>query len=357
MRHNYYKDYSRSFKLAKRIFAFLESIQQNSIAKFDFSLICKYLRWSPLQPVDKKDPLKPRGIRHDRANEIEYMLKLLKNINAISEYDFQPIREDPEQKYIPTNYQGQVTIINSMESWGELIEASQYFPLEGYEQAITQDFLERKTKDYDISYYQNILEDSKKETYRQTALAFKEIALYEWEDAYQRMKGREIDWLSVNSKGFEFFIDMGYVDLDENDKMIDYQNERATVFVGFSKPSVNHRKRNINRLSNYRKRHIEEWTDKETDTGHFIAHTIWDITDDVEVDLEFNLFPQKRALNQGHSEEGKLYRKMEQYCADNHSVFLFVRPIYGDSSDRPFIIEYGILKPDLSLWIEQFTNI
>jgi hypothetical protein len=353
MRHNYYKDYSRSFKQAKRIFAFLENIQQNPIAQFDFFLICTHLRWCPLQPVDKKDPLKPRGIRHDRANEIEFMLKLLKNIKAISDFNFQPVKEE----FLPSNYQYQVTIINSMESWEELIKASQYFPLEGHKHTITNFFLDKKVKDYDISYYQNILEDSKKETYIHTALTFKEIALYEWEDAYQRMKGRAIDWLSVNSKGFEFFIDMGYLYLDENDKMIDCQNERATIFVGFSKQSANHRKRNISRLSGYRKRHIEEWADKETDTGHYVAHTIWDITDDVEVDLEFNLFPQKRALNQGHSEEGKLYRKMEQYCADNHGVFLFVRPIYGDSSDRPFIIEYGILKPDLTLWIEQFTNI
>jgi hypothetical protein len=225
------------------------------------------------------------------------MLKLLKNIKTISDFNFQPVKEE----FLPSNYQYQVTIINSMESWEELIKASQYFLLEGYKQTITQDFLERKVKDYDISYYQNILKDSKKETYKQTALAFKEIALYEWEDAYQRMKGRAIDWVSVNSKGFEFFIDMGYVDLDENDSIIEYQNERATVFIGFSKPSVNNRKRSVNRLSGYRKRHIEEWSDKETDTGHYVAHTIWDITDDVEVDLEFNLFPQKRALNQGHS--------------------------------------------------------
>lgn len=76
-----------------------------------------------------------------------------------------------------------------------------------------------------------------------------------------------------------------------------------------------------------------------------------------EVDLEFNLFPQKREINQGHSEEGKKFRAMESFCATHPDTFLFVRPIYGDCSIRPYILEYGILLPDLTLWIEQFDNV
>ena len=74
---------------------------------------------------------------------------------------------------------------------------------------------------------------------------------------------------------------------------------------------------------------------KGWDKGHFIAHSIGGAVDG----LEANVFAQRRSLNRGWSAEGKRFRAMEKYCADNAGVFCFHRPIYADGS------EFGILKP------------
>lgn len=360
MRYNYYYDYTKAFRLARRVYAFIERIKQDgSTVKFDFFECCKYLRWNPY-PRDKHKQLVQTSIRNDYADEIEYILRILGRIEAIEKYEFEPLRDSDTKKV--NNYRF-IVMMKNIDSWDELVKSSQYFPLEGYPQTITAEFLEKKKAYYDITYYHKILDDCKKSTYRDTALAFKKLASDEWQDKYEIMKGHPLEDMPKSENDFEFYLDLGYVKTNERGQTIEQQNERVVAIAGFSKTNNSHRKRDINRLAGYRKRFFSEWADKETDTGHYIAHTIWGFNTedpsnpDAGVDLEFNLFPQKRNLNQGHSEEGKLYRRMEHYCAENNGVFLFVRPIYGDSSDRPYILEYGILKPDLTLWIEQFVNI
>ena len=83
--------------------------------------------------------------------------------------------------------------------------------------------------------------------------------------------------------------------------------------------------------------------DSEIDAGHFIAHSLGG-------GLDMNIFPQKRSLNQGRSEEGKVYREMERYPLLNPSTFLFIRPIYFDYSERPYFLEYGVLRSDAVFW-------
>jgi hypothetical protein len=347
MRFDYYRDYTDTCKLAKRIYNFIERIKQNAGAKFDFFECCKFLRWTALgRDINKK--LVQTSIRHDYANEIIIALRFLKQIKAIKDYKVDE-KED--------NYIFEVELLD-FDSWDKLIENSIYYPLEGELQKLTPKFIEKKEKLFDINYYQDILDSCKKDTYKATALEFAKFALYEWEDTYEVMKNKEPDRIDIEAYGFKIAIDMGYTVQNESNDLVEWQDERVIAIAGFSRKSRHNRKRNVNRLAGYRKRFFTNWADKQIDVGHYIAHTIWD--DSIgkqEIDLEFNLYPQKRALNQGHSEEGKLYRKMEQYCADNSEVFLFVRPIYGDLSLRPFVIEYGILKPDLTLWIEQFVNI
>lgn len=83
------------------------------------------------------------------------------------------------------------------------------------------------------------------------------------------------------------------------------------------------------------------------DKGHFIAHTAGgDILDSV------NWFRQERRLNRGWSEQGKIYRKMERFCAVHPGTFLFARPIYGNSTADPDRLEFGILRDGaLDAWI------
>lgn len=84
------------------------------------------------------------------------------------------------------------------------------------------------------------------------------------------------------------------------------------------------------------------------DRGHFVAHTAGG-------GLDLNLFPQLATLNRGRSQEGRLWRQMENYAAEHPGTPLFARPIYRDSSWRPAMIELGLLT-DGKLWSERFSN-
>lgn len=82
------------------------------------------------------------------------------------------------------------------------------------------------------------------------------------------------------------------------------------------------------------------------DKGHFIAHTIGGAVDG----LEANVFLQRRSVNRG------AYRQMERCCAAHAGVLCFSRPIYDDPTAVPAAIEIGVLKPDVTWWIQRFPN-
>jgi len=85
------------------------------------------------------------------------------------------------------------------------------------------------------------------------------------------------------------------------------------------------------------------------DRGHFLGHASGGV-------LDINLFPQKRDLNRGWSQEGKLFRQMERYVAMHSRLFFYHRPIYGDCTWIPMRLEYGLLMRDKQWWVEQFEN-
>jgi hypothetical protein len=87
----------------------------------------------------------------------------------------------------------------------------------------------------------------------------------------------------------------------------------------------------------------------ERDNGHFMAHCIGG-------GLDVNVFSQDRNLNRGRSEQGKIYRKMERYCYEQPGTLCFSRPIYADGSSVPRWLEFGLLRADGTLWVEQFEN-
>ncbi len=96
----------------------------------------------------------------------------------------------------------------------------------------------------------------------------------------------------------------------------------------------------------------EQYFGKEWDKGHFIAHSIGGAVDGIEL----NVFQQRRDLNRGWSQQGILFRRMENYCFDNPGTLCFNRPIYFDNSFKPSFYEFGILMPDGQLWVEFFDN-
>ncbi len=87
------------------------------------------------------------------------------------------------------------------------------------------------------------------------------------------------------------------------------------------------------------------------DKGHFIAHTIGGHVDN-------GLFAQVRDINRGWGNDPKLkaYRAMETYARDHPGTFVFSRPIYGDGTEHPFFVEYGLLKEGREWWVEVFPN-
>ena len=85
------------------------------------------------------------------------------------------------------------------------------------------------------------------------------------------------------------------------------------------------------------------------DRGHFAAHSIGGQAD-------LGLFPQRRDINRGRSPRGRVYRSMERYCLNNPGLFCFARPVYLDKSLHPFYLEFGILRSDLTFWVELFEN-
>ena len=128
--------------------------------------------------------------------------------------------------------------------------------------------------------------------------------------------------------------------------------DRASrVVVAFGSSSPSSESRDDSRLKGWLGRTTDRFGGG-FDKGHFIAHSIGGRVDRSEL----NVFQQRRDTNRGWSSEGKAYVEMEKYCAQNPGTFLFSRPIYGDSSDHPMALEYGVLKANGTLLVRCFEN-
>lgn len=86
-----------------------------------------------------------------------------------------------------------------------------------------------------------------------------------------------------------------------------------------------------------------------SDRGHFLSHASGG-------DLDINLFPHRRELNRGWSEEGKRFRRMEKWVADNPGSFHYHRAEYTDRTWIPASLEYGVLRDNREWWIDSFRN-
>jgi hypothetical protein len=84
------------------------------------------------------------------------------------------------------------------------------------------------------------------------------------------------------------------------------------------------------------------------DKGHFMGHKLGGQIDN-------GIFAQRRDVNRGWGEHRGFFQ-MERYAQANPGSFVFCRPIYGDGSSCPYYIEYGILRPDKTWWVQTFPN-
>lgn len=86
------------------------------------------------------------------------------------------------------------------------------------------------------------------------------------------------------------------------------------------------------------------------DKGHFLGHASGGR-------LDINIFPHRKQLNRGWSQEGKLFRKMERHAETNLGTFFYHHPRYIDGIHIPYLLDYGVLKGDDTFWENTFTNI
>jgi hypothetical protein len=158
---------------------------------------------------------------------------------------------------------------------------------------------------------------------------------YAWIERYRRRCNGPTNVLEVTASGFDDLFDF-CSELPENAR-----EDRPVAAYGMSRAPE--QKRNASRIRGF------PASDDRGDRGHFIAHSAGG-------GLDINVFHQDPELNRGWSAEGKRYREMERYCAEHEGTFFFSRPIYVDRSARPAEIEFGILLPSLSFWVEVFAN-
>jgi hypothetical protein len=76
------------------------------------------------------------------------------------------------------------------------------------------------------------------------------------------------------------------------------------------------------------------------DRGHLAAHCFGGEEEGI------NLIPQDRDLNRGWSDEGRIWRRLENDLSARPGTQFFVRPIYDDNSDFPAFIEFGVQQGD-----------
>lgn len=178
---------------------------------------------------------------------------------------------------------------------------------------------------------------------------FWEVIAYDWIDAYEKM-GIHGTITLQRFWGYTFIIDDGN-QLRDHSKPLEKEILEARVVAGFGISTQSPMKGNRKKMRTWLGKTSEVFSPYglNYDKGHFLAHAIGG-------PIDVNLFPQRRDINRGWSEDGKDYRKMEKYIASNPGTFVFSRPIYTDGSFCPTIIEFGYCNASLDFIVKQFPN-
>jgi hypothetical protein len=168
----------------------------------------------------------------------------------------------------------------------------------------------------------------------------------EWIYAYADVSPQQHNIHEISIKDCDYLLDFSD-ELVRQGKVSNtkYVDDRLVAAHGFSKR--NNASRNDSRLSGYSLGPAGFIDDKEAskfDRGHAIAHSIGGA-------LDLNIIPQLRSMNRGRE-----WRKMERYCLHNPGTYFFCRPLYIGYSRHAAEIEFGILRPDGSLWVQTFRN-
>jgi hypothetical protein len=162
-----------------------------------------------------------------------------------------------------------------------------------------------------------------------------------WLARYHLMCEGPTNVLEIKLRAFTYLYDFCSELVDVGQLPQGAREDRAVVAYGIS--TSTEEKRDGSRTRGF------PGSDSRGDRGHLVAHAAGG-------GLDINVFHQDVYLNRGWSVEGKRYRAMEKYCAENTGTFFFSRLIYADGSARPSEIEFGVLRSNGTLWIEAFEN-
>ena len=173
-----------------------------------------------------------------------------------------------------------------------------------------------------------------------------------WIIAYHRQSGRPINPTEMWSNGFGFLVDLEGADHgDGRGPQPPGVYMRTFAAYGLSKPSGASRRKEDLRLKGWMGK-TEQVSGAERDKGHFIAHSIGGVV----VGGENNVFLQRRDLNRGWSDAGRIFRKMEANAQANPGALIFHRAIYVKESTTPDFLEVGLCIPGATLQVEVFDN-
>jgi hypothetical protein len=180
---------------------------------------------------------------------------------------------------------------------------------------------------------------------------------YVWADLYKERSPHLANIMRIVRDGFEYLFDFS-TELVKQGKLAPNLaiEDRIVAVHGRSQPQNKKRTDHLMRKhplgpAGFIRTHSAEPSKLSAiyDKGHFIGHAIGGA-------LHINLFPQTKEINRGWSKEGKKYTEMERYCRKHPQTYCFSRPIYSGYSAHPEIIEFGLLRHDGTLWVNQFPN-
>lgn len=201
-------------------------------------------------------------------------------------------------------------------------------------------------QDYDIDYKGLLSNILASDIEARIAFLLDELP-HSFHEKYLLMTPRKTNLCRYFFKSFEYIYD-DYSQLEALG-IVPYSptiESRVVGVLGRSNPTSE--TRDASRLKGWVGQ-TETYLGKNTDKGHFIAHTMGG-------GLEVNIFAQRRDINRGWSERGKVFRSMEKYCVRHPATFCFNRPIYSEDTSRPCMIEFGVLMESGELWVERFEN-
>ena len=189
-------------------------------------------------------------------------------------------------------------------------------------QLITTDSYE--TPEWAEINYEEILDYFKTKDHESLINHLLEELPYVWKDSYLSFTSRLVDICRFKHDSFEYvYDDTASLEMKGLIPVNSTQEPRVIAVYGRSQP------RNLKR-DDYRLRGWVGATNKifgsKWDKGHFMAHSIGGAVNGIEM----NVFVQRRRLNRGWSNEGKIFRQMERYCFENPNTFCFNRPIYSE---------------------------